>query len=104
MRCLALLGLTLFASCAEPPETNPRQLIFISIDTLRADQLGTYGYPRATSPNIDALAARGALFENFFTVVPKTGPSMSTHFTGKYIQHHGVTENPRELGSAQETP
>ncbi|ANM30413.1 hypothetical protein ABI59_13785 [Acidobacteria bacterium Mor1] len=103
MRCLVLLGLALLASCAEPPETNPRQLIFISIDTLRADHLGSYGYPRATSPNIDALASRGALFENFFTVVPKTGPSMSTHFTGKYIQHHGVTENPRELASAQET-
>src|SRR6185503_13283049 len=39
-------------------------ILLVTIDTTRADHLGTYGYKRATSPNIDKLAAQGAVFEN----------------------------------------
>jgi len=68
-------------------------IIFISIDTLRADHLGSYGYHRDTSPNIDAFAEKNILFTNFFTVVPKTGPAMTSFFTGKLMQNHGVVSN-----------
>lgn len=68
-------------------------LVFISIDTLRADHLGVYGYRRNTSPNIDKFADQKILFTNFFTVVPKTGPSMVSFFTGKRINSHGVVSN-----------
>jgi len=68
-------------------------LVFISIDTLRADHLGTYGYMRNTSPNIDDFASRNTVFTNFFTVVPKTLPSMTTFFSGKYVNNHGVVKN-----------
>jgi len=68
-------------------------ILFIVVDTLRADHLGTYGYYRNTSPNLDEFAKENILFTNFFTVVPKTGPSMTTFFTGKYVHNHGVTAN-----------
>jgi hypothetical protein len=51
-------------------------VLLVTIDTLRADHLGTYGYRRATSPRIDALAARGVVFERAFTLWPKTRASM----------------------------
>lgn len=75
------------------PATKEYNLIFISIDTLRADHLGCYGYRRDTSPEIDKFAKESIFFKNFFTVVPKTGPSMTSFFTGRYIQHHGVVTN-----------
>lgn len=75
-------------------------IVFITIDALRADHLGCYGYHRDTSPNMDALARNSILFKNFFTVVPKTGPSMTTFFTGKYIQNHGVVGNQMEWNSS----
>jgi arylsulfatase len=68
-------------------------IVFISIDTLRADHLGCYGYHRDTSPNIDEFARDNIFFENFFTCVPKTNPSMTSFFTGQYIQNHGVIGN-----------
>lgn len=79
----------------QKPEVEQKEynFIFISIDALRADHLGCYGYQRDTSPHIDQFAKDNILFENFFTVVPKTGPSMTSFFTGRYIQHHGVTTN-----------
>lgn len=81
----------LFSGCSK--EKQPFNVIFISIDTLRADHLGCYGYQRDTSPNIDKFAQQSLLFKNFFAVVPKTGPSMTSFFTGQYMQTHGVVDN-----------
>ncbi len=67
-----------------------RGYILISIDTLRADHLGCYGHDRATSPFIDSLAARGALFENAYAQLPGTLPSHMSMFTGLYPAEHGV--------------
>ncbi len=69
------------------PDCN---VILLVIDTLRADHLGVYGYPRNTSPNIDALASDGILFDNPWSQWPATGPSMSAIFTGKYVHTTGV--------------
>lgn len=71
---------------------NP-SVLFITIDALRADHLGCYGYHRNTSPNIDGFAKRSILFKNFFAVCPKTRPSLASFFTGKYIQNHGLLNN-----------
>ncbi len=65
-------------------------VILISMDTLRADHLGAYGYSRPTSPNIDALAARGVLFENAISQSSWTRPSHTSMFTGLYPAEHGV--------------
>lgn len=71
-------------------ETLPN-VVLISIDTLRADHLSAYGYPRATSPNIDAWAAgSAALFENAVAQAPWTLPSHVSMFTGLDALRHGV--------------
>ncbi len=65
-------------------------VILITVDTLRADHLGCYGYPKNTSPSIDALAADGILFENAFTTVPRTTPALASLMTGDYPRQHGL--------------
>ncbi len=65
-------------------------VFLITVDTLRPAHRGSYGYSRATSPAIDALAADGVLFENAFTTVPRTGPSVASLLTGRYPAAHGV--------------
>jgi len=65
-------------------------VILISIDTLRADHLGSYEYFRNTSPNIDKLAIEGFLFKNTFSQAPWTLPSHASIFTSKYPTYHGV--------------
>ncbi|HXJ21694.1 MAG TPA: sulfatase-like hydrolase/transferase [Polyangia bacterium] len=59
-------------------------LLLVTIDTLRADHLGCYGYARATSPAIDALAAAGTLFENGWAHAPSTRYSMPAIATGRW--------------------
>ncbi len=89
----------LAAGCGGPggesePATEPlsatRGVVLISIDTLRADHLGCYGYSRDTSPFIDSLAARGVLFEHAFAPLPGTLPSHMSMLTGYYPPEHGV--------------
>ena len=69
---------------------STRGYVLISIDTLRADHLGCYGYRRPTSPFIDSLAAQGLLFENAFAQFPGTLPSHMSMFTGLYPSEHSV--------------
>lgn len=68
-------------------ETN---VILISIDTLRADHLGCYGYERNTSPRIDQLASEATLFMNSFSTSPWTLPSHVSIMTSLYGIHHQV--------------
>ena len=70
-----------------------RHIVLISIDTCRADHLGCYGYSRKTSPNIDALAADGVLFNHAVAPVPITLPSHSSMLTGTIPPYHGVRDN-----------
>jgi len=69
----------------------PKRIFFITIDTLRADHLSAYGYPRLTSPNLDKLADSGVLFEQAIAQWPKTTPSFASMFTGQYPQTTGMT-------------
>ncbi len=66
------------------------RLLHIDIDTLRADHLGCYGYPRDTSPNIDALAARGIRFESCYTSDTPCLPSRTALLTGRFGIRNGV--------------
>ncbi|MCK4413145.1 MAG: sulfatase [Candidatus Eisenbacteria sp.] len=65
-------------------------VLLVTIDALRADHLGCYGYERATSPRIDSLAAAGIRFENAMCQRPSTSPSFASLFTGLYPAQHGV--------------
>jgi arylsulfatase A-like enzyme len=68
-------------------------LILISIDTLRADHLGCYGYHRPTSPRIDRLARESILFDRCLTESPLTVPAMATVMTSLPAYKHGAKRN-----------
>ncbi len=68
-------------------------LLFITIDTLRADCLGCYGSEVAETPNIDQLAESGVMFKNCYASVPLTLPSFCSIFTGREPIAHGVRNN-----------
>ena len=68
-------------------------VVLISLDTCRADALGCYGSDAGATPNLDALAARGVLFETAISPVPITMPAHSSLFTGLTPPHHGVRDN-----------
>ena len=77
-------------------------LVVVTIDTLRADRVGAYGYRGAETPVMDALARRGARFENALTAVPITGPAHATLFTGQYPPVHRVRDNVAFLPDARQ--
>lgn len=68
-------------------------ILVISIDTLRADRLGCYGASAAETPNIDAWAREGVLFENAVSPVPITLPAHASMLTGLLPYRHGVRDN-----------
>jgi len=71
-------------------------VLFVVLDTVAAPHLGSYGYFRATSPRLDALAGEGALFENAFSAAPWTLPSHASMFTSLLPNLHGTGwERPR---------
>jgi len=72
------------------------------IDTLRADRLGCYGYDRPTSPNIDALAAEGVLFENCSAPAPWTLPSVVSILTSQLACEHNVLVDGQKIAPAVE--
>jgi arylsulfatase A-like enzyme len=75
------------------PKPAARNLVLITIDTLRADHVGAYGWTRAHTPTLDAIAAGGALFERAFAAAPITLPSHATLLTGRYPPGHGARDN-----------
>ena len=70
-----------------------RKAILIALDMLRSDHLGCYGYPRETSPNIDAFAKEGTLFEDCTSSFCCTVPSFTGMLTGKSPLNHGIILN-----------
>jgi len=65
-------------------------VLVIVIDTLRADHMSSYGYPRSTSPNIDRIAKHGVLFENAIAPSSWTLPSHASLLTGREAIEHGM--------------
>ena len=78
-------------------------ILLISVDTLRPDHLGCYGYGRDTSPNIDRLAAEGTLFENAVSSTSWTLPAHAALFTGLADSVHGCIEMDRRLDDSRTT-
>ncbi|MFY9843134.1 MAG: sulfatase, partial [Terriglobales bacterium] len=83
----ALVPLHAPAQTATKPTLN---VVLITIDTLRADHVGCYGYKQIKTPNIDALAADGTRFDRAFAVVPVTLPSHTSILTGTYPMFSGM--------------
>lgn len=78
-----------------PPQLGPGQgpLVIVTLDTTRADRLGSYGHGPARTPHLDGLAARGTRFSRAVAPVPLTIPSHASLWTGLYPGHHGVHDN-----------
>ena len=74
-----------------------KNIVFITIDTLRRDHLSAYGYPYETAPFISKLARKGVVFNNAYTAVSQTAPSYTSMFTGLYPSRHGVVKNGMHL-------
>ena len=85
-----LIAFAAFDAAAQPAPKPAPNVVLITIDTLRADHLGCYGYKQIKTPNIDALAADGTRFDRAFTVVPVTLPSHSAMLTGTYPMFSGM--------------
>jgi len=75
------------------PETGNWNVLLITLDTTRADRLGSYGYQAGWTPNLDELAAAGTRFQNAYCQVPLTLPSHASILTGLNPCRHGVHNN-----------
>ena len=95
------------AGCGAPDHPAPParpDLVLITIDTLRADHLGSYGHPLEVSPHIDRLAAEGVRFAEATAQWPTTWPSLASLLTGTYPGRNGVVWEPkRPLDWSQRT-
>ncbi len=97
----ALLTLAaVLAACGGAPQDEASgtsftdaPIVVVSIDTLRSDRLGVYGYDRAETPAIDAFARDAILYERAYAHCPLTLPSHSSLFTGLLPTEHGVRDN-----------
>jgi choline-sulfatase len=94
-----LILILVSAGCRQPVsepapvvKAHPNVLL-VTIDTLRADHLGSYGAPNVMTPNLDALAKRGVRFETAVAHVPLTGPSHASILTGRTPPGHGFRNN-----------
>jgi choline-sulfatase len=80
------------------------RFLYLDIDTLRADHLGCAGYHRATTPNIDALAAEGVRFANVYASDVRCLPSRTALSTGSFgirngvVNHGGAAADLRPVG------
>jgi len=98
--CILTIVVAISTACqrAMPPvasetPTGARSLVLVTIDTLRADRVGAYGWRQARTPAIDAIAARGALFERVYSAAPITLTSHASLLTGVYPPRHGARHN-----------
>lgn len=94
----AVLACALAAGCARKPAGGTAgaakpSVLLVTIDTLRADRVGAYGYGQARTPNLDALAREGVTFVEAVSPVPLTLPAHATILSGLEPTHHGVHDN-----------
>ncbi len=92
LRRTLAIGVLAVVGCAPAASEAPARphILFLSLDTLRADRLGCYGSPRDTSPHLDALAASGYRFAQAFAHSNATGPSHASLLTGTLPEVHGI--------------
>jgi arylsulfatase A-like enzyme/Tfp pilus assembly protein PilF len=73
--------------------TRPRNVVLITLDTLRADHLGAYGATQVRTPSLDRLAGEGVVFDQVMSTAPLTLPAHSSIMTGHFPPRHGVRDN-----------
>ena len=94
LQIVVLLGFVRACSAAAtpPPHKLPPNVVLITIDTVRADHLGCYGYTAIQTPTLDALAHDGVVFDRAISQVPLTWPSHAAILTGTYPFQNGVQD------------
>jgi arylsulfatase A-like enzyme/Tfp pilus assembly protein PilF len=103
-RALLIVSFLVWMPATFAASNSALNVVVITIDTLRADHLGCYGYKQIRTPNIDALAADGARFERAYAAVPVTLPSHTVMFTGTYPMLSGMHDfSANKLGPGQAT-
>jgi arylsulfatase A-like enzyme/tetratricopeptide (TPR) repeat protein len=93
---LVLFACAVAACRGDRPQTNTQShpnVLLVTIDTLRADHIGAYGYAGTSTPTIDGLAARGVRFTTAIAHAPLTGPSHASILTGQTPLGHGFRNN-----------
>jgi arylsulfatase A-like enzyme/Tfp pilus assembly protein PilF len=90
--CLVVVALGCRPTGKNPPSLRRLNVVLVTIDTLRADRLGCYGYSKIETPNLDKFARGGTLFENAVAQAPLTAPSHASMFTGLNPPRHGVRD------------
>ncbi|MDZ7790986.1 MAG: sulfatase [Xanthomonadales bacterium] len=95
---LILLLLTAMAAGCSNEEPQPPDIFLITIDTLRTDRLGAYGYDEDLTPNLNRLAENGTVFERAVATAGTTWPVHASMLTGLYPRYHGLRRNGLELG------
>ena len=88
-----LAGIILLNILGQPANiltSKKPNVLFLMLDTLRADHMSVYGYQRNTTPNLDLFAEENLLFLNAISVAPWTPPSIASMFTGLYPTEHGM--------------
>ena len=98
--CAVVIGAWL-SGCRADPRRPRWNILLVTMDTTRADRLGCYGYRRAETPVIDALARGGIRYERCYSPIPLTLPAHCSLFTGLVPPRHGVRDNGRTALPAQ---
>jgi choline-sulfatase len=101
--CSFLVPATVFADDASPALASRRNVYLITIDTLRSDHVGCYGYERIQTPAMDQLAKEGIRFAQAFTPSPITNTSHVSILTGLLPTSHGVSDFGVPLAAAHPT-
>lgn len=103
VRALAALALALAGACGGGDGASERRpdVVLIVIDTLRADRLGSYGYPRPTTPALDRLAAGGTRFSDNTAQSAWTLPSMVSLLSGRYLTAYRDFPDPKAPALAE---
>jgi arylsulfatase A-like enzyme len=98
-----VLSLMLPGGCRPPAEPGPPNVVLITVESLRADHVGAYGYARETTPTLDTLASEGIVFENAYAVTSWTLPAHASILTGLYPAAHRVVAYNHRLDDSYPT-
>lgn len=86
----AVLPALVWLACGGAPDATRPDVLLVTVDTLRADYVHSYGFGPETTPHVDALAARGVLFESAIAASTATVPSHASIMTSRYVREHSV--------------
>jgi arylsulfatase A-like enzyme len=97
------VALALPGGCRSPSEAGPPNIVLMTVESLRADHVGAYGYARNTTPALDALAREGIVFDRAYAVTSWTLPAHASILTGLYPAAHRVVAYNHRLDDSYPT-